>query len=179
MLSARAVVKPLHHTTHQGQRDTPIQKRQHFDISWRSPTAPPAHQKSRRPCARRNRLWIWSICMWSAMATAKWCRWPKASVRYPCKHLPTRICQTLDHHTELSLHDRIRRTLILGPIVVFGYTLLVKMAILNGWAGWYYTFQRTLAEIMLSLRLIEKKICKASCIAQKDTRSTANRATHK
>lgn len=87
--------------------------------------------------------------------------------------------EKLSQQTELSLQDRIRRTLILGPIVVFGYTLLVKMAILNGWAGWYYTFQRTLAEIMLSLRLIEKKICKASCIAQKDTRSTANRANHK
>ena len=66
--------------------------------------------------------------------------------------------EKLSQQTELSLQDRIRRSLILGPIVVFLYTLGVKMTFLDGWAGWYYTFQRTLAEIMLSLRLLEKRI---------------------
>lgn len=58
----------------------------------------------------------------------------------------------------LALQDRIRRTMILGPVVVFFYTLLARRAVLDGWAGWYYTFQRTLAEIMLSLRLLERKL---------------------
>ncbi len=58
---------------------------------------------------------------------------------------------------DLSLQDRIRRTMILAPILVFAYTLLVRGAILDGWHGWYYTFQRTLAELLLSLRLIEKR----------------------
>jgi glycosyltransferase involved in cell wall biosynthesis len=61
----------------------------------------------------------------------------------------------------LSLQDRIRHTMILGPIVVFLYTLFVRRTILDGPHGWFYTFQRTLAEIMLSLRLLEKKIGKS------------------
>lgn len=64
--------------------------------------------------------------------------------------------------SELSLQDRIRRTMILGPVLVFFYTLLVRRAILDGWIGCSYTFQRTLAEIMLSLRLLEKRIGKTS-----------------
>lgn len=60
--------------------------------------------------------------------------------------------------TQLSIQDRIRRTMILGPIVVFLYTLLVRRTILDGPHGWFYAFQRTLAEIMLSLRLLEKRL---------------------
>ncbi|MGV3660336.1 MAG: glycosyltransferase family 2 protein [Prosthecobacter sp.] len=60
--------------------------------------------------------------------------------------------------SELSAQDRIRRTMILGPVLVFFYTLLARQAVLDGWAGWFYTFQRTLAEIMLSLRLLERKL---------------------
>ncbi len=59
---------------------------------------------------------------------------------------------------ELSLQDRVRRTIILGPILVFFYTLLARQAVLDGWAGWFYTLQRILAETMLSLRLLEKKL---------------------
>ena len=59
---------------------------------------------------------------------------------------------------ELQLQDRIRRTMILGPFFVFAYTLLVRRSLLDGWHGWYYAFQRTVAELMLSLRLLEKKV---------------------
>lgn len=63
---------------------------------------------------------------------------------------------------DLSLQDRIRRSMILGPLVVFAYTLFLRGAILDGWHGWYYTFQRTLAEVMLSLRLLERRLAKIS-----------------
>ncbi len=63
---------------------------------------------------------------------------------------------------ELSLQDRIRRTMILGPLLVFAYTLLVRRALFDGWRGWFYTFQRTTAELMLSLRLLEKRIATGS-----------------
>jgi hypothetical protein len=59
---------------------------------------------------------------------------------------------------ELKWADRIRRKIILAPALVFFYTLLVKGLILDGWPGWFYVFQRTLAEIILSLRLIEEKL---------------------
>lgn len=58
----------------------------------------------------------------------------------------------------LSLQDRMRRTMILGPLLVFFYTLLVRRAMFDGYPGWFYTFQRVLAEIMLSLRLLEKRL---------------------
>ncbi|MEK7707311.1 MAG: hypothetical protein AAB380_04880, partial [Verrucomicrobiota bacterium] len=37
-----------------------------------------------------------------------------------------------------------------------------KGLIFDGWRGWYYVFQRTLAEIILSLRLLEQKLRVAS-----------------
>ena len=58
----------------------------------------------------------------------------------------------------LNLADRLRRWMVPAPLLVFLYTLLGKGLILDGWPGWYYVFQRTLAEILLSLRLIEAKL---------------------
>jgi glycosyltransferase involved in cell wall biosynthesis len=57
----------------------------------------------------------------------------------------------------LPFPDRLRRMVWPAPFVVFGYTLLVKGMIWEGWPGWFYTLQRTLAEILLSLRLAEAK----------------------
>ena len=58
--------------------------------------------------------------------------------------------------TELSLSDRIRQQKIIAPFIVFFYCLVLKRGIFDGWAGWYYAFQRTLAEIILSIRLLEE-----------------------
>ena len=60
--------------------------------------------------------------------------------------------------SDLRLQDRIRRTMILGPLFVLAYTLIARGTILDGWHGWFYTFQRVTAEVMLSLRLLEKKL---------------------
>jgi glycosyltransferase involved in cell wall biosynthesis len=59
---------------------------------------------------------------------------------------------------ELSLPDKLRRKIILAPFIVCFHTLLVKGLIFDGWPGWYYVFQRTLAEMLLSLRLLEEKL---------------------
>jgi len=60
--------------------------------------------------------------------------------------------------SDLNFADRVRLWMLPAPFLVFFYTLLVKGLILDGWPGWYYVFQRTLAEILLSLRLIETKL---------------------
>jgi glycosyltransferase involved in cell wall biosynthesis len=60
--------------------------------------------------------------------------------------------------SKLNRPDRIRQSIILAPVLVFFFTAFGKRLILDGWPGWYYVFQRTLAEIMLSLRLIEEKL---------------------
>ena len=59
---------------------------------------------------------------------------------------------------ELSLGDRIRQRKILAPFVIFFYCLILRGGILDGWRGWYYAFQRMFAELLLSLRLIEKEL---------------------
>jgi len=56
---------------------------------------------------------------------------------------------------QLSLSDKIRKTKILAPFLVFFYCLILKQGIFDGWPGWYYALQRTLAEILLAIHLIE------------------------
>lgn len=60
--------------------------------------------------------------------------------------------------TKLRLQDWLRLKLVFAPMVTLLYTLLVRGVILDGWRGWFYAFQRTLAEVMLSLRLLEAKL---------------------
>ncbi len=56
---------------------------------------------------------------------------------------------------ELSFSDRIRKQKIIAPLAILFYCLILKKGILDGWAGWYYAFERMLAETLLSIRLIE------------------------
>jgi glycosyltransferase involved in cell wall biosynthesis len=57
--------------------------------------------------------------------------------------------------SELSWGDRLRRQKIIAPFIILIYCLILKGGLLDGWHGWYYAFQRMLAEILLSIRLIE------------------------
>jgi glycosyltransferase involved in cell wall biosynthesis len=57
-----------------------------------------------------------------------------------------------------GLRDSVRRWIFFAPLLTPLYCLFFKGLILDGWAGWHYTFQRTLAEMILSLRLIEQKL---------------------
>jgi glycosyltransferase involved in cell wall biosynthesis len=59
--------------------------------------------------------------------------------------------------SQLSWNDRIRWFAVAAPLVVFFYCLIVKRGILDGRAGWYYAYQRLLAEVLLSIRLIETR----------------------
>lgn len=54
----------------------------------------------------------------------------------------------------LSLTDRVRRWYVVAPVSMMFYCLLIRGGIFDGWAGIYYAFERTLAELMLSLHLI-------------------------
>lgn len=54
----------------------------------------------------------------------------------------------------LSFGDRLRRYGVIAPIVVLAYCLFLKGGILDGRAGWYYAFQRLLAELLLALHLL-------------------------
>jgi len=54
---------------------------------------------------------------------------------------------------QLALADRLRRWRVVVPPVMLVYCLFVRGGILDGRAGFYYAFQRAMAEAMLSHRL--------------------------
>src|SRR5437588_4892743 len=60
---------------------------------------------------------------------------------------------------KLNRADRIRKKwLIVAPMGMPNYLVLLHGLIFDGWNGWYYTFQRTVAEMMLAIRLLEQKL---------------------
>jgi len=54
--------------------------------------------------------------------------------------------------------DRIRRWGWLAPVLVFFYTLVVKGCILDGRRGLFYVLQRTFAEVLIALEVIERRL---------------------
>ena len=58
----------------------------------------------------------------------------------------------------LSRIDRIRLMGWPAPLLVFGYTLLWRRCLLDGWPGWLYVLQRTLAEIVLALEIVDRRL---------------------
>jgi glycosyltransferase involved in cell wall biosynthesis len=82
-------------------------------------------------------------------------RWLKEQLRYSA-YEARHLMQT--PVAELNLADRIRRRIVPAPVLVFIHTLFAKGLIFGGWPGWLYVTQRTLAEFLLSLRLLEAKV---------------------
>ena len=89
----------------------------------------------RKPLSR----WFASQAKYAALEAAKLLSAPKASLR---------------------MQDRLRLTGWAAIPASFLYTLLVKRTLLGGWRGWYYTLQRTLAEIMLALEILERRLAR-------------------
>jgi glycosyltransferase involved in cell wall biosynthesis len=68
----------------------------------------------------------------------------------------------------LNLRDRLRLCLVVAPAATLFYCLIVRGGIFDGWPGFYYAFQRALAELMLALYLIDSR-----CTFSASTRTTA------
>ena len=92
----------------------------------------PLHHDDRKPLAH----WLWAQNRYMVLEAKK------------LTTTPTR---------QLSLSDKIRKTKVLAPFMVLLYCLILKGGILDGWRGWYYAAQRTLAELLLAIHLIELK----------------------
>ncbi|MDX2215586.1 MAG: glycosyltransferase family 2 protein [Oculatellaceae cyanobacterium bins.114] len=71
---------------------------------------------------------------------------------------------------ELSWGDRLRRYKFIAPFAVLVYCLVLHQGLLDGWVGCYYAFQRVLAEILLSIRLLEAESNLKSLKKQPDER---------
>ena len=57
----------------------------------------------------------------------------------------------------LRRNDRIRLLAWPAPVLVFVYTLIIKRCLLDGWAGWLYVLQRTFAEVLIAIELVDRK----------------------
>lgn len=58
----------------------------------------------------------------------------------------------------LGRTGRIRLTAWPAPLAVFVYTLFVKGCLLDGWPGWFYVLQRVLAETIIALEIIDRRL---------------------
>ena len=82
-------------------------------------------------------------------------RWYSAQIAYmrqEAEHLLDAPVRTL------RLPDRVRRLVVVAPVLVFIYCLIVKGNLLDGRRGVFYALQRALAEVILSAFLVEAGI---------------------
>jgi len=91
-------------------------------------------------------------------------RWLASQERY-ARLEADHLCST--SWRELGWPDRLRKLLVVMPPVTFVYCLTVGRGILDGWAGLFYAGQRAVAEAILSLVLIDRRLRAA---ASKDRR---------
>lgn len=81
-------------------------------------------------------------------------RWLRSQDRYMV--IESRSLLAADP-ARLNAADRLRRRVYYAPAVIFLYLLIGRGLALDGWAGWFYVLQRTLAETLLSLRLLAER----------------------
>ena len=82
-------------------------------------------------------------------------RWFTAQQRYAREEAQHLL--TMDRMA-LGFADRIRLAAWPAPFAVFLYALLWKGCLLDGWPGFYYALQRLVAETMLTLELIDRRL---------------------
>jgi glycosyltransferase involved in cell wall biosynthesis len=59
---------------------------------------------------------------------------------------------------KLSATDKLRLVAWPAPLAVFAYVLIAKGCLFDGWPGWFYMLQRILAETMIALEIIDKRL---------------------
>jgi glycosyltransferase involved in cell wall biosynthesis len=62
------------------------------------------------------------------------------------------------NRSALSRTDRLRLAAWPAPLSVAIYVLIAKGCLLDGWPGWFYALQRMLAEIMIALEIIDRRL---------------------
>jgi glycosyltransferase involved in cell wall biosynthesis len=82
-------------------------------------------------------------------------RWFVAQQRYA--HVEAEHLMASDRKA-LGRADRIRLAVWPAPFAVFIYALILKGCLLDGWPGWYYALQRLVAETMLALELLDRRL---------------------
>jgi glycosyltransferase involved in cell wall biosynthesis len=83
---------------------------------------------------------------------AHWFASQQRYARQEAEHLLT------SDRTALARNERIRLAAWPAPLAILVYTLLVKGCLLDGWPGWFYALQRMLAETMIALEIIDRRL---------------------
>jgi glycosyltransferase involved in cell wall biosynthesis len=83
-------------------------------------------------------------------------RWFDSQIKYA--RLEAEKLEAESHSA--GLPDRLRKMIWPAAPAAFLYTAFAKGVILDGWPGWFYVLQRTYAELVLSLILLEQRIRK-------------------
>jgi glycosyltransferase involved in cell wall biosynthesis len=86
-------------------------------------------------------------------------RWLASQFRYQSREVDKLLTTPW---AQLSWGDRIRRTRILAPPLVFLYCLFGKGLILDGRPGWFYAAQRATADMILSMLLLQRDLAGGS-----------------
>ena len=82
-------------------------------------------------------------------------RWLRSQLGYAAREAEHLLASPRDR---LSRAERIRLMGWPAPLLVFFYVLFAKGAVFDGWAGWYYACQRLLAELLLALELLDRRL---------------------
>lgn len=100
-------------------------------------------------------------------------RWFQSQVTYA--ELEAR--KLLTGNTKLSVADRVRTWRVFAPAFVVLYCLVWRGGLLDGWRGFFYAFQRGVAELMLSLNLIAATLsgnCNSQLVSEATTRAMSD-----
>lgn len=82
-------------------------------------------------------------------------RWFESQLRY-AKLEAERV--TTEPSDRLRRVDRLRRLVWVMPPAALVYTLFAKGCIFDGRRGWLYAMQRTLAEILIAIEVLDRKL---------------------
>lgn len=82
-------------------------------------------------------------------------RWISSQQRYASEEAIHLLGASPD---KLSRVDKIRAMGWPAPLLVLLYTLFVKGCLLDGWPGWYYALQRLVAESLMALEIIDRRL---------------------
>jgi glycosyltransferase involved in cell wall biosynthesis len=92
-------------------------------------------------------------------------RWIASQQSYARKEAEYLLGQRRD---SLTANDKIRLIGWLAPIGVFCYVLFAKGCILDGWPGWYYALQRVVAEALIALEIVDRRLRRNDRISASD-----------
>jgi glycosyltransferase involved in cell wall biosynthesis len=82
-------------------------------------------------------------------------RWLTAEQRYAREEAQYLMTSRAE---KIALSDRVRLLAWPAPFAVLLYVLFVKRCLLDGWPGWFYAMQRVVAETMLALELMDRRL---------------------